>query len=643
MHSKKRRVELERRIFQILKVATSKERNGLKMNFKSKLSNKILPFVIISFIAIISLVLSITLMEVNDYNTNNSKEQALKGVKGLEMKIEELKQTSSMFTSLSAENESIKNAILHEFSLNNALKSINKTDFLYIADIEGNLIEKTGINSNINKLNSNISFKKAITGDSVTTIESDIISKLSVTSFYPIKSGNKVIAVCISGFALDKTEIVDEIKEVFETDITIFSGNTRINTTIIMDDIRQIGTELSEEVTNIVIEQGNEYSGEADILGINYITAYKPLKNNNNEIVGVLFAGEPLTDAEALINNIRNLSFIISVSSNFLMFIILYIYFKKTITTPLKKIAEASGEIADGNLSINVDVKSKDEIGFLANAFREMIKNLSNLIGKVNESSTQIAKAARELESSSSLLSQGSVEQAASVEQLSSSATEILEMTKQNAEAAKKASDLSQISKDICVDGNTKMQELLEAINSISESSGKISKIIKVIDDIAFQTNILALNAAVEAAQAGQYGKGFAVVADNVKDLAQRSARAAKEIAEMIDDSVVKSKIGTEVANKTAETLFEIINQINELDSMFTSIYASTEEQSSGISQINSGISKISEVLQTNSSMSEESSASSTELLSQANALKEQISTFKLDDNQNSESEDENA
>jgi len=195
---------------------------------------------------------------------------------------------------------------------------------------------------------------------------------------------------------------------------------------------------------------------------------------------------------------------------------------------------------------------------------------------------------------------------------------------------ANNASKLSEKAKNKCVEGNTSMRELLTAMNDISLSSNRISKIIKVIDDIAFQTNILSLNAAVEAAQAGQYSKGFAVVADNVKQLASRSADAASEIAEMIEESNKISKNGSDMASVTAEKLSEVLDIINEMDSLIIKISGSSEEQTKGIAQINIGIGEISNVMQTNSAMSEESTASGIELSRQAKVLKEQVEAFKF-------------
>ncbi len=300
------------------------------------------------------------------------------------------------------------------------------------------------------------------------------------------------------------------------------------------------------------------------------------------------------------------------------------------ISKPISQLLGAARRIADGDLDITLDNSSKDEVGELATAFRKMVDNLNEVLTNINVSAEQVASGSRQVSDSSMALSQGATEQASSVEQLTASLEEIAAQTKQNADSANKANTLAEIAKGNAEQGNSQMNDMLKAMDEINDSSANIYKIIKVIDEIAFQTNILALNAAVEAARAGQHGKGFAVVAEEVRNLAARSASAAKETTEMIEGSMKKVEGGTKIANQTADALIKIVENITNVSALVGDIAVASTEQASGISQINQGIMQVSEVVQTNSATSQESAAASEELSSQAEILKNQVAKFKV-------------
>jgi hypothetical protein len=268
----------------------------------------------------------------------------------------------------------------------------------------------------------------------------------------------------------------------------------------------------------------------------------------------------------------------------------------------------------------------------IINDITDMQNTLSEFVSAISSASDQVLAGARQMSDSAMRLTDGSQEQAASVEQLSASISEIAEKTKNNAEMAGKAAVLASEIKGGAEKGSLQMDEMMTAVRDINASSHNISKVIKSIDDIAFQTNILALNAAVEAARAGQHGKGFAVVAEEVRTLAAKSAEAAKNTESLIADSISKAELGSRIADDTAASLSEIVAGIGESSQLVAHIAKSSEEQSEGITQINIGIEQVSQLVQKTSAAAEESATASQEMRDQSDMLEELVTRFKLKD-----------
>ena len=286
--------------------------------------------------------------------------------------------------------------------------------------------------------------------------------------------------------------------------------------------------------------------------------------------------------------------------------------------------------VASGDLTTEAELLSDADV--MGKALVHMIDSLNKLFVEINAASTLVSSGSKQIANGAQSLAQGSTEQAAAVEELSASIAEIAERTKANAATAEKTEKLSESMRDRAEKGNRQMDEMISAVKDIDDASQSIGKIIKTIDDIAFQTNILALNAAVEAARAGQAGKGFAVVAEEVRNLASKSAEAARDTGAMIQNSIEKAGLGSRIADETSDSLKKIVEGINESNLLIEEISKSSEEQSLGISQINTGIDQVAQVVQQNSATAEEEAAASEEMSSQSNMLQGLIAQFKLKD-----------
>lgn len=296
----------------------------------------------------------------------------------------------------------------------------------------------------------------------------------------------------------------------------------------------------------------------------------------------------------------------------------------------IARLATNAGIIAGGDLTQTLEVTAHDEIGIAAENFETMRRELNQSMAEIHVAANQVAAGAQNVSQASVSLSQGAAEQASSVEELSASISEISSQTASNAANAEKANELTDVARSHAKVGDADMQEMLGAMEEINTASANISKIIKVIDEIAFQTNILALNAAVEAARAGQHGKGFAVVAEEVRNLAARSAKAAKETTELIEDSMAKVEHGRAIAGKTAESLQSIMANVSEVADIVSAIAKASGEQKVALEQIDQGVLQVSQVVQSNSATSEEAASASEELSAQAERLRDTAARFKL-------------
>ncbi len=302
------------------------------------------------------------------------------------------------------------------------------------------------------------------------------------------------------------------------------------------------------------------------------------------------------------------------------------------IVKPLNTSIEVLKKLSAGDLTHRVNGEFKGSFGEMQSALNETIDNLKDMVSKIIATASNVASASAEISAGSADLSARTEQQASNLEETSASMEQMTASVRENLQNVNQASDLSSKTKNIADKGGESVGKTVTAMKSIEDSSKKIADIISVIDEIAFQTNLLALNAAVEAARAGDAGKGFAVVAEEVRNLAGRSSQASKEIKELISDSVNKVKDGVDIAQKSGESLGEIVSSVNKLTELVTSITNATNEQSTGIEQVNSAISNLDQMTQQNAAMVEQNTASAESLSQQAEELQSMISFFKIDD-----------
>jgi len=304
----------------------------------------------------------------------------------------------------------------------------------------------------------------------------------------------------------------------------------------------------------------------------------------------------------------------------------------EAVITPIRNVSECLEKIAGGDLNVEVKGDYKGDHAILKNSLNKTISSINDILSHVASVVEQVDSGSKQVSNASSALSSAASDQASALEEISASMQEINSQAAQNADHASQANSLAAVARKSAETGNTKMRGMLSSMNDISDAATNISKIIKTIDEIAFQTNLLALNAAVEAARAGKHGKGFTVVAEEVRSLAQRSAKAARETADMIDASLSKTREGSKIAAETSRSLEEISGGVTRVSDLISEIAAASKEQKTGITQVNQGLTQVDNVTQQNTATAQESAAASMELSMRAEELKTVIAKFKLRD-----------
>jgi methyl-accepting chemotaxis protein len=334
-------------------------------------------------------------------------------------------------------------------------------------------------------------------------------------------------------------------------------------------------------------------------------------------------ATESASNATMLMIGLLVLATVLSVAAGYLI--------TRSVTGPLLQAVEVAETVAHGDLTADIDTSRKDETGRLLNALQEMVASLKRTVGSVRASTDTINTAAAEIAAGNLDLSRRTEQQAASLEETASSMEELTSTVRQNADNARQANQLVVSAAGHASEGGQVVGEVVDTMGGIKASSARMADIISVIDGIAFQTNILALNAAVEAARAGEQGRGFAVVASEVRNLAQRSAAAAKEIKELIDDSIAKVDAGGALVDRAGATMKQIVASVQQVADIMNEITSASQEQSSGIEQVNTAIAEMDNATQQNAALVEQAAAAARSMQEQSERLVEAVAVFRME------------
>ena len=555
-------------------------------------------------------------------------------------------------------------------TLNSMWNSLNKSDGIF-----GMFLNSDGI---IAMKTENCALSSEGVFNAIGSAKNGLSTDSGVPLYYRSVSKNNGITAIV-GYAYDETSAVDNVYAQTENHATIFCDNLRISTTLLGEDgERAIGTTMNSNIYDKVVSGGEVYQKKTKLFGENYMATYTPIIDDYGVIKGALFTGWPLGKVIAS----RNKAIITGVLAGIVLMGIaavgVIVFVNKQIVAPVNTVKKMAYQMEQGNLSNNSGITSKlkdNEIGDVAKSISTAIsilnvyitdisammkdmskgnfsyysdieykgdfagiaesakilrKQMHNVVDSINATADEVYNGSQMISNGSSSLAEGTSRQSSSAEELSSSVAEITQNIQLNAQNTDKARSLSNKSIDMVNSQNHQIENMLSAMTNIENSAAEISKIIKTIEDIAFQTNILALNAAVEAARAGAAGKGFAVVADEVRNLANKSADAASSTSVLIGSCIDAVNNGSAIAHSTADAMTQVIEITNETNDLIESIATQTGKQAESVQLIKSEIDSISEVIAQNSATAEESAASCAELNSQATTLREKIAIFQV-------------
>ncbi|SHK13239.1 methyl-accepting chemotaxis protein [Desulforamulus aeronauticus] len=608
-------------------------------------------FIVLIILVAVALTVGPTTYICSNITQNILLDHSKEGMEGVSKTIEDRRKQALLQASLLAEYSGVAQAI-EERDTEKVLTILTPLakglglDFITVGDAAGTVIARTHEpnkrgDSILNQKNVQLSLQ----GETSSFIESGTVVKLSARAGVPIKNQRGAIVGTLSlGYDLSREELVDSLKELFGTEITLFLQDVRVNTTLTKDGKRLVGTKLDPQIADIVLQKQQNYIGEANILGIPYITSYMPLKGPDGKAMGVIFAGEPRDKLDQLVRKIVSTVIFITILVMAICIGVTYFVTKKMIG-PVKVLADQATEIAAGNLAFNtLEVKTKDELGQLASSFKAMTSNLRDVVIKINEKADTVSYSAQVLSSSAQQTSAGATETASTMSEMSTTIEHISENLNGISELSQGTNRDANSGSEGIANLNSQMQVITtstqgvsRAIYGLNQQSLEITQIVELISKIANQTNLLALNAAIEAARAGEQGKGFAVVAEEVRKLAEQSAEATKEINRLINNMQMEAGKAVETMEKGNKEVEEGKKVVNEVGILFGNIIASVQKLTEQIQDVTSAMEEMSGGVQNvvasteeQTASMEEISASAESLLGLAKDLNELVTAFRI-------------
>ncbi len=522
-------------------------------------------------------------------------------------------------------------------------------DSVTISDDKGVVVARTHDAKTGDSVANQANVRQALQGKVFAAVEPGTVVRLSVRAGAPVKNAaGKIVGVITPGYTVSRDEIVDQVKKLYAADATLFHGDERVSTTIVKDGKRQVGTKLNEQIVAKVLKEGQKFTGKAEILGMQYVTAYMPLMGPDNKPIGVIFAGQNIT---AMLQERNKMMGVIGAAALAAMLVgtLLAFTLARGIAGPVLRLAEGVGLVAAGDLSRTVPVESRDEIGTLATSCNKMVADLRELVTHVDALAEGLAASSEQLTASAEQSAQAAGQVAASITEVAGGANKQFEAVSVTADTVGRMSaDVQQMAVDArtaaefadkaarsagqggkAVETAVSQMSAIKAtvddsaavVAKLGEQSKEIGQIIDTISGIAGQTNLLALNAAIEAARAGEQGRGFAVVAEEVRKLAEQSVAAMEKGTHEVGE-------GAQTVAAAGEAFRSIDELVNEVSVKAGGISTAVTRLASGSEQTVKAVDEIKEIsrdtmgqTETVSAATEEQSASMEEIASSSREL----------------------